>query len=174
MEKVQEKFIFTSERLGYRRLRTSDFDDYLRLDSNFEVRAFFPKGTLDAEKVKQKIQKNITFFEEHNFGEFIAIDLSNNEFVGRCGFGKIPSGEIEVGYVFLKKFWGKGLATEALSSLLKWASKNIRDTHTIIAHTPVNHKASQRVMQKSGMTLYKKDMKDGKEFVFYQINLRDY
>ncbi|CAM2960121.1 GNAT family acetyltransferase [Legionella steigerwaltii] len=167
-----EQFVFTSERLGYRLLRESDFNDYFLLDSNPKVRAFFPNGTLDAEKVKANIDKNIHFFKENGFGVFIAIELITNKFVGRCGFGPIPNGEIEVGYVFLPQFWGKGLATEALITLLEWAKQNIYSVNTIIAFTPVNHIASQRVIQKAGMEFYKKDLKDKEECVFYKVHLR--
>lgn len=172
MIEKNNEYIFTSERLGYRLLKESDFNDYLTLDSNPEVRAFFPNGTLDAEKVKKNIKKNIDFFKSNGFGVFIAIELSTGEFVGRCGFGEIPSGEIEVGYVFLPKFWGRGLATEALIALIQWAKENIHSTDIIIAFTPVDHTASQRVMQKAGMEIYKKDIKDGDECVFYIIDLR--
>lgn len=167
-----EEYVFTSERLGYRLLSESDFADYFILDSNTEVRAFFPNGPLAAEKVKQNIKKNMEFFKINGFGVFIAIELDSGKFVGRCGFGRIPSGEIEVGYVFLPEFWGKGLATEALIALLKWAKQNIHSTDTIIAFTPVNHNASERVMQKAGMEFYKKEIKDGEELVFYKIMLR--
>ena len=170
--KQNKDYVFTSERLGYRLLNESDFDDYFKLDSNPDVRAFFPSGTPDAEKIKSNIKRNIEFFKENGFGVLIAIELASGEFVGRCGFGIIPTDEIEVGYVFLPKFWNKGLATEALAALLNWASEHIQSTNTIIAFTPTNHLASQRVMQKCGMIFYKKDIKDGEECVFYKKDIR--
>jgi ribosomal-protein-alanine N-acetyltransferase len=33
--------------------------------------------------------------------------------------------QIEIGYLFLKDFWGKGYATEAVQELLKWGSINL-------------------------------------------------
>jgi len=172
MKQSIENYIFTSKRLGYRLLKESDFNDYFKLDSNPEVRKYFPSGTLDSQKIKSNIRKNIDFFEENGFGVFIAIELTTGEFVGRCGFGQIPTGEIEVGYVFLPNFWGKGFATEALVALIDWAKQNLKATDTVIAFTPTNHIASQRCMQKAGMEFYKKDLKDGEECVFYKIQLR--
>jgi [ribosomal protein S5]-alanine N-acetyltransferase len=128
---------------------------------------------LDAEQVKASIEKNIEFFKKNGFGVFIAIELESGEFAGRCGFGKfLPTGEIEVGFLFLKKFWGKGLASEALSALIEWAKQNIHSVSTIIAYTTIDHHASQRVLQKAGMQFYKRDVQDGKECVFYKIELR--
>lgn len=172
MKQSIEDYVFTSKRLGYRLLNESDFDDYFKLDSNPIVRKFFPSGILDAEIIKSNIKKNIDYFKSNGFGVFIAIELITGEFVGRCGFGQIPTGEIEVGYVFLPDFWGKGLATEALIALIDWAKKNLKATDTIIAFTPISHIASQRCMQKAGMEYYKKDIKDAVECVFYKIQLR--
>ncbi len=171
-ESLKKNYIFTSERLGYRLLKASDFADYFKLDSDPQVRAFFPNGHLNAEEVRANIEKNINFFNKNGFGVFIAIELATGEFVGRCGFGAIDTGEIEVGYVFLKKYWGKGLASEALSALLAWAEHNIQIVKQIIAFTPIEHTASQRVMQKAGMQFYKQAIHYGTTCVFYQKELR--
>lgn len=165
-------FTFTSERLGYRPLYMNDFDNYYKLDSDPKIMEFFPRGTADAKTVKANMQKNIDFFNTNQYGVFVATELETDKFVGRCGFGKIPTGEIEVGYVFLTEFWGKGYASEALKALVAWAKQHIFVSDTIIAFTPVDHLASQKVMQKSGMQYYKNEIKDGKECVFYKIELR--
>lgn len=171
--KHKSGFIFTSARLGYRLLNESDFDNYFKLDSNPKVREFFPSGkTLDADTVKKNMKTHINFFKKHGFGVFIAVELETGEFVGRCGFGKTSTGEIEVGYVFLPAFWGKGLGTESLIALLQWAEQHVLTTDVIIAITPVGHIASQRIMQKAGMQFLKKDIQDNEECVFYKMELR--
>ena len=68
------------------------------------------------------------------------------EFVGRCDFGLIDTGKIDVGYFLHKKFGGKGYASEALAALSEWAKQNIQ-MESIIAFAPEVHLASQRVMQ---------------------------
>lgn len=172
-QREKDNYIFTSERLGYRLIRENDFEDYVKLDSDPEIRTYFPNGTLTAEKIKENMKKNAAFFQKNGFGVFIAIELGSGEFVGRCGFGEIPGGEIEVGYVFLKKFWGKGFGTEALTALLQWAKQHIFVVDAIIAYTPVDHIASRRVMEKAGMRFYKKDIKDNQECIFYTMKLRN-
>jgi len=169
---INDEYVFTSERLGYRTIKENDFDDWFTLDGNSEVRSFFPSGVLDQQSVKDKIKKNIEFFNDNGFGQFTTIELDAGEFVGRCGFGMLPTGEIEVGYVFLPKFWGKGLASEALIALIEWAKLNIHSVNSIVALTPTNHAASERVMQKVGMQYYKNGFKDGQECVFYKVTLR--
>jgi RimJ/RimL family protein N-acetyltransferase len=56
----------------------------------------------------------------------------------------------DVGYVFSPQFWGKGMATEALRSLVKWAlSQN--SIYRIWALCDVENLASVRVLEKAGM-----------------------
>lgn len=80
----------------------------------------------------------------------------------------LENNEVEVGYLLHKNYWGKGYATEALNALLNWAKKNIKRQY-IIAFAPTHHVASQRVMEKCGMTLYKTDIAHGVECKFYRI-----
>ncbi len=163
--------IFTSDRLGYRLYQENDLADLIQLDNDPEVRAFFPMRMPTPEEIKINIQRNIQYFLQNHYGVFIAVELATGEFVGRCGFKQISTGEIEVGYVFLKKFWGQGLATEALNALLAWAKENI-SIDKIIAFTPIEHKASERVMQKCGMEYYKQAIMYGVPCIFYQKTLR--
>lgn len=51
----------------------------------------------------------------------------------------------------MPQFWGKGYATEALISLINLAKQNVRSTDKIVAFTSIQHKTSERVMQKAGM-----------------------
>ncbi len=166
----KNEFLFTSPRLGFRLIRESDFDNLLKLDSDPEIRAYFPMGMLNAEQVKDKIKQNIELYKAKKFCIFIAIDLATGKFAGRCGFDEVDTKDIEVGYVFFKEYWGKGLATEALARLLQWAEINIK-SNRIIAFTPVNHIASQRVMEKCDMIYYKNEVMYGMDCKFYKKEL---
>ncbi|WP_316787572.1 GNAT family N-acetyltransferase [Thermoleptolyngbya oregonensis] len=63
--------------------------------------------------------------------------------------------EIEVGYVLDCPFWGRGLATEAARASLQFGFDTLGLERIVAIARPENH-ASQRVMQKLGMT-YEKD-----------------
>ena len=56
----------------------------------------------------------------------------------------------DVGYVFSPQFWGKGIASESLCSLVEWAlSQN--SIYRIWALCDVDNLASARVLEKAGM-----------------------
>jgi RimJ/RimL family protein N-acetyltransferase len=166
----QSEYLFSSERLGFRLIEDNDLDDLEKLDMDPEVRAHFPEGALTPAQVKERVSMNKVSYQENGFADFAVIELATGKFIGRAGFGRIENGEIEVGYVLFKDFWGRGLAQESLRALLAWAKLNL-DVPRIVAYAPKQHSASFNVMKKSGMSYFKTDTKRGVECDFYEYPL---
>ncbi len=166
----QFESIIHSERLRFRPFEDSDFEHLKKLDLDPEVRAYFPAGVATPEKIRERIGKNQACYAENGFSDFAVIESESGRFVGRAGFGLIEGGEIEVGFVFLKEYWGRGFAQEALRALLAWAKNSIR-AHRILAYTPTEHRASIRVMEKCGMRYLKTGITHGVKCVFYEYPL---
>lgn len=161
----------STPRLKLRQLQESDIDNVANLDADKDVRAFFPDGTLTKEKSLARMRELMSFYDKYKLPCFVILNKETGDFVGRCGFGKIETGEIEVGYLIEKKSWGQGIASEALSAVLHWAKEHINADY-IIAFSPEKHLASQRVMQKCGMEYYKNDIGHGVPCCFYRsLNL---
>jgi len=156
----------TSERLGFRPFEDADFSDLERLDMDPEVRAHFPDGIATSAQIDARIARSKLSIEANRYPEFAVIELATGRFAGRAGFGLIEGGEIEVGYVFLKEFWGRGLAQESLRALLAWAKENLT-VPRIVAYAPSTHSASLNVMRKAGMRLFKTDNMHGVSCDFY-------
>ncbi|MHB1221780.1 MAG: GNAT family N-acetyltransferase, partial [Gammaproteobacteria bacterium] len=149
-------YLFKTKRLGFKYLEKEDLDYLMLLDSDSDVRQFFPDGVATKEQISKRFNELMSYHKKLGLPVFVLFDVETSEFVGRAGFTPIHSGEIEVVYAFHKRYWGQGLATETLAALLKWAKKNIKSDY-IIAYTVSEHIASQRVMEKCGMKFYKKD-----------------
>ena len=62
------------------------------------------------------------------------------------------AGEREVGYWFGKEFWGKGIATQALTEYL-----GIVKTRPLFAHVAKHNVGSRRVLEKCGFTVIGED-----------------
>lgn len=163
-----QNYLFQTSRLGFRLLQQSDLNYLVALNNDSDVRQFFPDGIQNREQTETRMQEFISWYENYNLPCFTMFSLETNAFVGRCGFGPLETGEIEVGYLLHKKFWGQGLATEAVSALLLWAHEHIKAEY-IVAFAPKDHTASQRVMQKCGMEHYKNDLAHGVQCCFYRI-----
>jgi len=121
------------ERLGFRLIEDTDFNTLKELDMDPAVRTHFPEGVLTPAQIKKRISKNKASFRANGFGDFAVVDLENGQFTGRAGFSPMEGGDIEVGYVFLKRCWGRGLAQESLRALLAWARDNL-DVPRIVAY----------------------------------------
>lgn len=156
-----------THRLILRLLNENDLDSLVQLNLDPDVRAFFPDGVQNREQTKKRMLELIDNYNTHHLPGFIIFEKGSNAFLGRCGFSLLEDNEVEVGYLIHKTYWGKGYATEALNALLDWAKKNINREY-IIAFAPTAHTASQRVMEKCGMILYKTDIAHGVECKFYK------
>jgi len=163
-------YVLTTERLGFRPFDDADFSDLERLDMDPEVRAHFPDGIATSAQIHARIARSQHSIEANRCPEFAVIELATGRFAGRAGFGVIEGGEIEVGYVFLKEFWGRGLAQESLRALLAWARGNLT-VPQIVAYAPCTHLASLNVMKKSGMHYFKTNNMRGVPCDFYHYLL---
>lgn len=167
---AQLVYLLTSERLGFRPFEDADFPNLERLDMDPEVRAHFPDGISTPAQINARIARGKLSIEANEYPEFAVIELETGRFAGRAGFGLIEGGEIEVGYVFLKEFWGRGLARESLRALLTWAKENLK-VPRIVAYAPSTHSASLNVMRRGGMRLFKTDNIRGVACDFYEYSL---
>ena len=151
-------------------MEESHLVDLTALDMNPEVRAYFPNGISSQAETQKRIKRNRKSFEEKGYCDFAVILKQSKIFVGRAGFGDIEGGEIEVGYVLLKEFWGQGLAQEALKALLAWAQEFIQ-TKRILAYAPAAHYASINVMKKCDMRYLKTEKILDINYVYFEYRL---
>lgn len=167
---AESEYLLSSKRLGFRLIEDADFEVLKELDMDPAVRAHFPDGTLTPEQIEERMSRNKASYHENGFGDFAVIDLETGQFAGRAGFALMEGGEVEVGYVFLRRFWGRGLAQESLRALLAWAAHNL-NVPRIIAYAPTQHSASFNVMKRSGMRYFKTERMRGIECDYYEYPL---
>ncbi len=162
--------VIETERLVLRPVCAADFEALCILDGDSAVRRYFPEGVLNSAEVQKELDRYINAWNTDAFGLFAAIDKKSNQLIGRLGFAKLSSGEVEFGYLFLPSYWGKGYATEASQTLLAWAVQHVPVDH-IIGFAPTHHIASLRVLEKCGMKFFKIDSYRNIECAFYKFNL---
>ena len=163
-----QPYQITTKRLGMRLIRKEDSKYLEHIDKDPDVKEFFPEGTLTDKEIKDFINQSIFTNKNKHLPCMVIFKLTTNEFVGEAYFNQLNSGEIKVGYLFHKKFWNKGYASEVLKALLDWAKINI-DTDYIIAYADKENSASFRVMEKCGMKYYKDGKHKDMECHFYRI-----
>lgn len=148
----------TSERLVFRRLKPSDFDDWLPFYHNPKSTQFW-EGLPTDPIVACKTQFDRAFERyENNLGGMNAIiSKASGKLIGICGLlvqtvDNIP--ELEIGYSVLPEFWLKGYAFEAAKKCKDYAFEN-NFSKSLISIIHVDNVPSQKVAQKNGMHLDK-------------------
>ncbi|CEK12075.1 GNAT family N-acetyltransferase [Legionella hackeliae] len=164
-------YLIITRRLGLRPMTKEDIAYLEELDKDPEVKKYFPEGTLSNREIRQYMEDCFDNFKNKNLPCLVIFNRKTDKFIGEAYFDEIESGEIKVGYLFHKKDWNKGYATEVLKGLLEWAKNNI-DTDYIIAYADKDNTASFRVMKKCGMEYYKDAIYLDMEARFYRIKNR--
>ena len=118
----------------------------------------------DAEKFLNWAEK---YQEKMGFCRWAVTRKPSGEIIGSCGFVRLSeTKEIELGYLFERKFWGQGFATEAAGGCLKYGFENL-GFREIIALTDLQHTASQNVLEKIGFTKRGIEIYDKEETLVY-------
>ena len=97
------------------------------------------------------------------------IELKDGTHIGELCFKGLDSdGIVEIGYGILKKYQGKGYATEAVKAISKWAFQEPKVT-AIKAETDDKNIASKRVLEKCGFVFTGKIGKEGPRYTLFRI-----
>ena len=178
------KYLFQSERLGFRNWKISDLSDLLSINQDKEVMRFFP-SLLDETQSIEFIERMQKQFEKNGFCYFVAEWLATHEFVGMIGLSEqnyeAPfTPYVDIGWRLKPAFWHMGLATEGAKSCLKYGFQDIQ-LSKIFSVAPVINTPSIHVMKKIGMEWqynfdHSKLLSDNrlKSCVLYEIKKEDF
>ena len=82
------------------------------------------------------------------FGRWTVLDRATGELLGWCGLKRVE-GEIDLGYRFVRKAWGRGIATECARACVEWGFRE-KGVERISAWSHRDNAASTRVLEKLG------------------------
>ena len=172
------KKILETDRLILRELERDNEKDYKGLCSILQDREtmYAYEHAFSDEEVNQWFENQLNRYKTYGFGLWAVILKENNEFIGQCGLtiqqvNKEINGSnelLEIGYLFNKKYWHKGFASEAASACKNYAfnTLNADRVYSIIRD---NNKASQNVAVRNGMTIIDNIVKH-----YYNIDMPHY
>lgn len=145
--------ILETPRLFLRELKQSDFDS-LCLILRDEETMYAYEGAFTAAEAHQWLDRQLSRYQQWGFGLWAVVLKDSGEMIGQCGLTlQLWKGEevLEIGYLFQRRHWHKGYATEAARACKQYAFEtlNAEEVCSIIRDT---NTASQRVAIRSGMT----------------------
>ena len=92
------------------------------------------------------------------WGVWLMIHIADSTLIGDLGFGGKPdqTGTVEMGYEVLSAYRQQGFAFEAVEALVDFAFTG-QELKRIIAHSPDDHVASIRILEKLGIQQIARD-----------------
>jgi RimJ/RimL family protein N-acetyltransferase len=166
-----------TERLLLRPMKNEDAYNLFLLNSDADVVRYtgdaLSKNLADAQRILSDIVH--PQFQQYKMGRF-TVTLKDGTYLGWCGLKFFPDiKEVDLGYRFMKKFWGQGYATEAARACLAYGFGELALSKIVARSMPQNSQ-SIKVLQKLGMT-YRGMLQDGHfphGYVLYDITAEEF
>ena len=160
--------ILTTERLILANWTLADADALFEICRDPEVMKHLGDGKpYNLAQTEHFLEWATEYQRGNNFCRWKVIEKASGKIIGSCGFAR-PRGtdEIELGYLFARKYWGCGFATEAARACLEYGfgQLNFRE---VIAMTDLENVASQKVLEKIGFVRRGIETYDGEENLVY-------
>ena len=144
--------ILETKRLYMREMSRSDFDPICKILQDEETMYAY-EGAFSDDEVWEWIDRQILRYDKLGYGLWAVILKESGELIGQCGLTiqDIPDRQVvEIGYLFRRKYWHRGYATEAAKSCREYAFHvlNVEEVFSIIRDT---NTASRNVAERNGM-----------------------
>jgi len=109
-------------------------------------------------KEAEQLILNYDQYKKYQMGRWTVLLRKTNEYLGWCGL-KYHSdvNEVDIGFRFHKKYWGRGYATEAAEACLKYGFEKLK-LKRIIGRAMKDNIASIKVLEKIGMKFEREEL----------------
>lgn len=152
---IMECIIETS-RLGLREFRLDDAEPAYLLNLDPEVLKFTGDAPFSSIQDSRTFLENYSDYKRNGFGRWAVVLKDTEEFIGWCGLKRHEEGFVDIGFRFFKNEWGKGFATESAAACLKYGFEEL-GLSEIIGRAAAENKGSIRVLEKLGLSYWKKE-----------------
>lgn len=136
-----------TERLWLQPPQITDLDAFAAIYADADVMRFIKDGTRTRPQTEETLQTLMAVWQQDNIGVWMVIDKTTQQILGLCGFFR----QAELGYVFARSAWGRGIATEAARACLQYGFE-VAGYQTIGAGALRENAASIHILQKLGMS----------------------
>jgi [ribosomal protein S5]-alanine N-acetyltransferase len=153
------KIFAETERLLLREIQLTDVAGFFELDSDPEVHRYLGSAPVQNNKqIVEAIQFIRQQYINNGIGRWAVIHKKTNAFIGWAGLKLITEpinnhvNFYDLGYRFIRSYWGQGIATEAANASLAYAFDTLR-TNEVYAHAVCENAGSNKVLSKVGLAL---------------------
>lgn len=173
--------IFTeTERLILREILPTDVEGMFELDSDPDVHRYLGNKPV---KNKEQIVEVIRFIRqqyiENGIGRWAIIDKKTNNFIGWTGLKFITEktnnhiNYYDLGYRLIKKYWGKGIATETAIASLEFAFNKLNAIE-VYGMADCENVGSNKILKKVGLKFLETFDFEGIKHNWYKIERTEF
>ena len=164
MESTRQGFTLITERLILRQFTMNDREALLAITQEPDIFQYFPtKSAWTMDKAERSIEHQTNHWQTFGYGQMAVTLRETGQLMGWCGLEfLLDTNETEVGYLLGHEFWGKGYATESAQACVEFGRSGIGLQEIIGLTDPLNI-ASQRVLEKCGLTFTRRQVYFGME-----------
>jgi ribosomal-protein-alanine N-acetyltransferase len=157
-------------RLRLRALTPPDLDALHRLLTQPGVRRYLlDDEIIPRERAQSFIDTSVASFEANGYGLWGATPKDGEALIGFCGFWLFHEPpRLELLYGLGDDSCGKGFATELAVAMIRYGFDTLGFTR-IEASTDAPNAASVAVMERAGMTFWKRDVTNGLDTIYYAV-----
>ena len=167
--------VLTTTHLRLRPRSVEDVEACWAMDIDFAVhRYIWPEGIPDVEAHRETIRQRFASGWPPVGGVWVVEWQDKPGFLGWCGlFPLEESGLIEIGYRYVQRAWGQGVATEAAREVLDYGFRAL-EIDPIVAVTDPENRASQNVLRKIGLRQEGTAFHYGRDLSFFRLERAQY
>ncbi len=162
--------IIETNRLILRTFTIEDAPLIYKLNLDPDVIMYTGDPIKNVEQAREVLEQTILpQYALYNHGRWAVHVKPDLEFIGWCGLKTRPErNEIDLGYRFLKKAWGKGYATEAAYACIKYGFEK-QGLRRIVGRAMPQNTASLKVLEKCDMQYVGDEIVDDHPSKTYEI-----
>jgi len=158
-------------RLHLRPLAPPDLDAFHALLTQPGVRRYLlDDEVIPREQAQSFIDTSIRSFDAHGYGLWSATAAGDDALIGFCGFWQFHDPpKLELLYGLGDRHRRQGLATEMARAMIQYGFDTLRFAR-IEASTDAPNLASVAVMERAGMTFWKRELTNGLDTIYYAVS----
>ena len=162
---------FLSERLSLRPLDVDDVDGLHSLWTARPVRRFLWDGeVIPFEQTREIVERSRALFRDSGFGIWGVRQRGAGDLLGFAGYWHFRSPpSLELLFGVAANHWNRGIATESSRYVIRYGFEELGFRSVEASHDVANA-APARVLKKLGMIVQRREVVDGLDTVFYNLN----
>lgn len=160
-----------TSRLNLIPFKREEIHKFLQINRHPAVRQYlWDNDKISKEQAEEILATNQQYLEENHFGLWKIQRKEHPQVMGYSGlwyfFGE---DQPQLIYALLPDFWGRGWATEAAVTVMRYAFDRLKFSY-LVASMDDGHQQSEKVARRIGMSLWKKQCIKNKSTAFYRIS----